>query len=243
MIDYEAMAPDYARHRGIHPGVLEGLLRRSGVGPASTVLEVGCGTGNYAVAVYERTGCSCWGADPSQEMLSLAEGKSAGGWFRRGGAEAIPFLDGLFDLVFSVDVIHHVPDRAAYFAEARRVLKAGARVCTVTDSKWIIRHREPLATYFPEAVRADLERCPSIKEARQMMVEKGFDDISEEMVGRRLELVDVQPFRDRVFSCLHLISEEAFRHGLERLERDLKVGPVQCVSRYVLVWGSTRRDG
>ena len=243
MIDYEAMAPDYARHRGLHPGVLEGLLRAGGVGPSSTVLEVGCGTGNYIIAVRERAGCSCWGIDPSREMLSLAEGRSAAVGFQRGGAESIPFRDGFFDLVFSVDVIHHVTDRTAYFAEARRVLKAQGRICTGTDSEWIIRHRQPLATYFPQAVEADLERYPSIEELRHMMAQAGFDDIDEEMVEHRFELTDVQPFRDRVFSCLRLISEEAFHEGLARLERDLHAGPVRCASRYVLLWGASPRDG
>jgi hypothetical protein len=37
---------------------------------------------------------------------------------------------------------------------------------------------------------------------------------------------------------LHLISEEAYRDGLERMERDLEVGPIHAVARQVLVWGA-----
>ena len=50
-------------------------------------------------------------------------------------------------------------------------------------------------------------------------------------------VTSAQPFRDRAYSSLHLISEEAWRAGLERLERDLARGPVRGVSRYACVWG------
>ena len=44
------------------------------------------------------------------------------------------------------------------------------------------------------------------------------------------------PFRDRAYSSLHLIRDEAWRAGLERLERDLARGPVSGAARYACVW-------
>jgi ubiquinone/menaquinone biosynthesis C-methylase UbiE len=218
--------------------VLEALVTTSGVGAGSRVLEVGCGTGNYITAVQQGTGSSCWGIDPAEQMLSMAGEASGKVVLQRGGAEKLDFPDGFFDLVFSVDVIHHVGDRTAYFREAHRVLKPRGRVCTVTDSEWIIRHRQPLATYFPETVEADLERYPRIAELRQVMEQAGFGGIAEDTVEIRYDLVDAQPYRDRAFSCLRLISDEAFHRGMQRMERDLRTGPVQCVPRYLLLWGT-----
>src|SRR3712207_7697189 len=43
--------------------------------------------------------------------------------FRSGRAEGLPVPDASFDLVYSVDVIHHVGDRPAAFREAARVLR------------------------------------------------------------------------------------------------------------------------
>jgi SAM-dependent methyltransferase len=42
------------------------------------------------------------------------------------------------DLVFSVNVIHHVAARLAHFAEALRVLRPSARLCTDTEDEAMI---------------------------------------------------------------------------------------------------------
>ena len=49
--DYNNLAEAYARHRKVHPYVLEALIEQGDVGRDSRVLEVGCGTGNYIRAV------------------------------------------------------------------------------------------------------------------------------------------------------------------------------------------------
>ena len=237
MIDYDKIASDYARHRQVHPKVLEGLITTSGIGAASKALEVGCGTGNYIIAVQGLVGCSCWGIDPAEQMLSMAGEGLAKVSFQCGRAERIDFPRNFFDLVFSVDVIHHVGDRLAYLREAYRVLKAGGKVCTVTDSEWIIRHRQPLTAYFPETVEVDLGRYTPIAELRQIMGQVGFGEITENTVEYCYQQTDIQPYRDKAFSCLRLISEKAFQSGIDRMERDLRTGPIQCVPRYLLLWG------
>ena len=242
VIDYAGLAQEYARHRKVHPEVLRDLLQESGIDAQSRVLEVGCGTGNYILALESAVGCPCWGIDPSQEMLAEATERPGRVHFQVGRAEQLEFSTGFFDLVFSVDVIHHLEDIARYFQEASRVLKAGGCVCTVADSEWIIRHREPLAVYFPESVDVDLQRYPRMNDLRAVMQEAGFGGIVEHTAEFPYELRDVQAYRDRAFSSLFLIGEEAWRRGLERMERDLESGPIRCVSRYALLWG-TRRFG
>jgi SAM-dependent methyltransferase len=237
MIDYDHLAADYARHRRVHPEVVRALASAASLTPACRVLEVGCGTGNY-VAALATAGCSCSGVDPSAAMLGRAAGQSPGIHFQLGAAERLPFAPGSFDLVFSVDVIHHVGDRAAFFREAHRVLKPGGQLCTATDSPWIIRNRQPLATYFPETVDVDLARYPAIEVLREWMGQAGFTELREETVEFPYVLTDLAPYRDRAFSCLHLIPGEAHRRGIERMERDLRDGPLPCASRYLLLGGS-----
>jgi ubiquinone/menaquinone biosynthesis C-methylase UbiE len=203
----------------------------------SKVLEVGCGTGNYIIALSELTGALGWGLDPSESMLAQARSRSSRVTFRRGQAERLDYPPEFFDLVFSVDVIHHVAGRLEYLEEAYRVLKPGGRLCTVTDSEGVIRHRQPLSTYFPETVQVELDRYPRMADLRDMMGRVGFSEVAEELVELHYQLKDVQAYRDRAFSSLHLIAEEAFQRGIERMERDLWAGPIPCVARYVLLWG------
>ena len=237
-IDYDKIAAEYAQHRQVHPKVLQSLLEISGVASASRVLEVGCGTGNYIFAVESLTGCVCWGIDPSEQMLSRARERSEKIRFQLGRAEELNFSPGFFDLVFSVDVIHHLGDRPAYFREAHRVLRAGGKICTVTDSKRIIRHRQPLSVYFPESVAVELARYPRIAQLRQFMERARFSEIVENTVEFPYQLADIQAYRDKAFSSLHLIPEAAFQRGIGRMEQDLSSGPIPCVSRYLLLWGA-----
>lgn len=234
MIDYDRIAADYAQYRQVHPEVLRRLV--DGLEAGLHVLEVGCGTGNYISAIQERVGCPCWGVDPSTEMLAQVRSKSL--QTEQGTAESLGLPDGAFDFLFSVDVVHHVSDRGQAMHEGARVLRPGGRICTVTDTEEVVRRREPLAVYFPETIDVDLARYPSINDLRSSMQVAGFRNIAEELVEFSYPLTDIAPFRAKAFSCLRLIPEETFQKGISRMEQDLAKGPVPCVSRYVMVWGT-----
>ncbi|MCU0611909.1 MAG: class I SAM-dependent methyltransferase [Candidatus Eisenbacteria bacterium] len=237
MIDYDKLAADYAAHRTVHPGVLAELLEAINEQDASRIMEVGCGTGNYIRTIGEGRAVQCVGIDPSEGMLRQARKRAPGIEFLAGTAETLDFDPDFFDLVFSVDVIHHVGDRMAFFRGEERVLRPGGRICTVTDSEDIIRRREPLVRYFPETVDVELRRYPGIPVLEREMVEAGFTGIRESRVEASHSLSIIGPYRDRVFSSLLLISEAAFLRGIARMEEDLARGPIPCVSRYALIWG------
>jgi SAM-dependent methyltransferase len=171
-------------------------------------------------------------------MLNQARKRSTEIVYRQGSAEDLGFAPGSFDLLFSVDVIHHVTDRRTYLAEAFRALAPGGRLCTATDSAWIIRHRQPLSHYFPETVEPELARYPRIADLRAGMAGVGFVALDEQTVECTYPLDDIQIYRDKAFSALHLISEDAFQRGIARMERDLREGPILCTPRYTLLWGT-----
>jgi ubiquinone/menaquinone biosynthesis C-methylase UbiE len=240
-MDYNKLAIEYARHRRVQPEVFKALLAGSGISAASRVLEVGCGTANYLSAIQHAAGCQADGIDPSKEMLHQATLQPRFLSLKTGQAERLDFADRSFDLVFSVDVIHHVHDRVAFYKEAWRILAPGGKACTITDSEWIIRNRVPLSRYFPETVPAELARYPSIPDLTALMEQAGFIGILEEQVEFPYDLTDAAPFREKAFSSLHLLSPEAFEAGLARLEADLRKGPIPCISRYALLWGRIKK--
>ena len=71
-LDFDGRVEEFVRHRRVHPEVLHQLLGSGLIGPETRVLDVGCGTGNYAAALTESTRCLVSGIDPSQRMLDWA---------------------------------------------------------------------------------------------------------------------------------------------------------------------------
>ncbi|MEM5774317.1 MAG: class I SAM-dependent methyltransferase, partial [Anaerolineaceae bacterium] len=71
-MNYDELADAYSQNRKIHPVVLQNLLETARLTPTSAVLEVGCGTGNYILAIQASTGCAGEGIDPSVKMLEAA---------------------------------------------------------------------------------------------------------------------------------------------------------------------------
>jgi ubiquinone/menaquinone biosynthesis C-methylase UbiE len=237
MNDYDAtVASAYVRHRRIHPELLRRLIVTSELGPASTVLELGCGTGNYLSALDDLVGCTWHGLDSSEAMLAEARLRAPKARCWCAPAEQTGIAAGQYDLLFAVDVVHHLADRARAFRECRRLLRPDGKLCIATDSPEIISSREPLATYFPGTVTVDLARYPHPDTLRAELRAAGFSSIAEELVEFRSEIEEIEAYRQRTFSCLRLITDKDFEQGIARLERALCSGPVPLVSRYLLLW-------
>lgn len=65
----------------------------------------------------------------------------------------------------------------------------------------------------------------------------GFEEIEEEQAKLPYKLTESDAYKNKAFSSLHLIAEEDYRAGLARMDEDLRKGPIECVPRYVLLWG------
>ena len=234
---FDQRASEYARHRKTHPGVVNELVDSGLFAPVTRVLDVGCGTGNYAAALTEATGCRVSGVDPSRRMLDRARDAASWEALVQGSAESLPFPHDSFDVVVSTDVIHHIGDRDAYFSEVARVLRPSGHIVTVTDSHDDIPRRRPLSSHFPETVSIELQRYPSVPLLLEEMACAGFLEPRLVEVSHNYDLDDIQAYRDRAFSSLLLIEDEAFRRGISRLEVDLARGPLPCISLYTVIWG------
>jgi SAM-dependent methyltransferase len=150
----------------------------------------------------------------------------------RGRAERLPFASGSMAMVYSVDVIHHIGNRAAAAAEAYRVLRPGGVYAIVTDSEGDLARRVPLARYFPETVAAERRRYPPIGWLREENAAAGFSGFEEHHTLTRRQLTDIQPYREKAYSSLHLIPPDAFARGIAALEADLARGPIEAESHY-----------
>ncbi|MBA4783531.1 MAG: methyltransferase domain-containing protein [Rhizobiales bacterium] len=100
---------------------------------ADRVLDLGCGVGGPARYLASTFGCHVTGVDLSPSFIEAADyltarcGLEDQVTFRVGDALRIPFVNGSFDCVFLQHVAMNIADRAAFYAEVRRVLKPGGR--------------------------------------------------------------------------------------------------------------------
>src|SRR5215213_11513737 len=107
--------------------------------PGERVLEVGCGTGDVAIAACAPAGerGSVVGIDASPEMIAVARAKAARAGltidFRLEPIEALSYPDATFDVVLSSLMMHHLPDDLKHqgLAEIARVLKPGGRLLII----------------------------------------------------------------------------------------------------------------
>src|SRR3954468_19375588 len=76
-------------------------------------LDIGCGSGRNLQEFAQGGGV---GTEFAAEAVAAARGR--GGGCLQGDAQALPFEDGRFGMVTAFDVIEHVPDDRAAFAEA-----------------------------------------------------------------------------------------------------------------------------
>lgn len=86
----------------------------------NTVLDVGTGTGVFAEQ-FAKHGLTVSGMDIQPAMLQAARGFVPNGDFRLGAAEALPYLDVSFDLVFMGLLLHESDEQLQVLSEARRV--------------------------------------------------------------------------------------------------------------------------
>jgi SAM-dependent methyltransferase len=111
----------------------------------SSVLEVGCGSGGYALHLAETAGAEAAGAEAAgcrilgldvnasgvrnANQLAVVRGLAGRARFEQCDASKnLPFEKDSFDAAFANDVLCHLPGRDAVLAEMFRVLRPGGRM-------------------------------------------------------------------------------------------------------------------
>lgn len=97
-------------------------LALQGLDQPHSVLDVGTGTGLFAEE-FARRGLAVTGMDANPDMLLVARQFVPAADFQEGTAEAPPFEDGSFDLVFMGLLLHETDDPLGAAKEAFRVTR------------------------------------------------------------------------------------------------------------------------
>ena len=125
------------------------------------LLEVPVGTGILTMPLYKTLpGADITCLDYSADMMRQAQEKAKrlhlkNVTFRQGDVGDLPYEDGTFDIVLSLNGFHAFPDKEAAYREAFRVLKPGGTFCgcfyvmgAYKRTDWFVRHIYEKAGFF-----------------------------------------------------------------------------------------------
>lgn len=127
------------------------VVRRAGIRPGASVLDVGCGTGAAAAAAVAEGAAQVVAADVNRHMLDVGRREVDDVEFWDADARALPFPDRSFDAVLCTHVLQFLPEPERAAAELARVARPGG---TVAVSTWAGPDRLP----YLSAVGAAVER-------------------------------------------------------------------------------------
>lgn len=165
---------------------------------AASVLELGCGTGNYTVALAERyPDAELVLVDGSREMLDVTH-ERLGHPLRVRRIEArfedVDLQPEWFDVVTSCIAVHHVQDKARLFRRLRRILRPGGALVLCDQMSGVTE--ETSALHWDRMV--DFWRRPGncTPEERQSLAEHAHEHDHYESVPAHLRLLEAAGFRD-----------------------------------------------
>ncbi|HET9059552.1 MAG TPA: methyltransferase domain-containing protein [Acidimicrobiales bacterium] len=205
LYDYQQPRIDLVAEVLAHLGELRG----------ATVLDVGCGNGQYHDGLV-RAGARVVGLDLSTGMLAAARSVH-GGPLAAADAAALPVADGRAGAALAMHMLYHLPNPAGALAELARVLRPGGRLVVAIGGE---RHlKEAAELWLPllaeEGVDADVRDAgfvqgnlwPSDLDA---LLGDYFGDVQMHLLASTIVLPDPGPL------VRHAVTTSAWRVGQEQ---------------------------
>ena len=223
----------------------QALAEQLALRPDMHLLDVGCGPGGASRYFAQEHGCRVTGIDltvdyvRTAELLSARLGLRDRISYRQASALALPFDPASFDGAYMLHVGMNIGDKAALFAEIRRVLRPGAQFA-VYD---VMREGDgDLSFPVPWASRADISFVDDAATYRRLLEDAGFV-VDAERSRRDFAVEFFRRLRARAAEGggppalgLHILmgasSAEKVANMIDNLERGL-IAPTEMIGRAV----------
>jgi SAM-dependent methyltransferase len=209
-----------------------------------TYLDIGCGTGNYTIALQQKKGLMFVGLDPSEVMLKEARAKSNKVEWVNGVVENIPFKEETFSGALAILTTHHWQDIGKGLKELFRVLKPASKLVIFTsppeqmETYW-------LNHYFPQALKDSTQKMVTLEAMIKLGNEAGFEIRSAENYFIKPDLQDLflqsgkhDPeiyFRDNIRNGISTFAahanKEEVEKGLAQLRKDIDSGEFATIKQ------------
>lgn len=238
------LAPVDEFHIGGRPAT-QALAAQLSLRPGMHLLDVGCGPGGASRYFAQEHGCRVTGVDLTEDyvrvarLLSQRMGLDDRVSYRQASALALPFAEAAFDGAYMLHVGMNIADKAALFAEIRRVLRPGAQFA-VYD---VMREGEGALSFpVPWASRAEISFVDDAPAYRQWLLEAGFA-VDAVRSRRDVAIAFFRQMRARAAEGggppplgLHLLmgasSARKVANMIDALERGL-IAPTEMIARAV----------
>jgi ubiquinone/menaquinone biosynthesis C-methylase UbiE len=230
---YDTIGKNYAQTRRSDPRIAAKLLEILGFSQVSTIVDIGAGTGSYALVLAEH-GYDVLAVEPSAMMRSQAIAHPAIQWIDA-YADNIPLPNQSADVAIIMLAFHHFPNHLQALQEIHRVTDGGQVVLFTYDPEMISSFW--LTHYFPSFV-ADVQatflpiatltsEIESIMDATvNIAAFPLLNDLSDSFAAigwSRPELYLDGSIRNGI-SSFAKITEDELEQGLSSLRWDLETG-------------------
>jgi riboflavin synthase alpha subunit len=227
--DYEEVGRRYVATRHPDPRIAAAL--RDALGDASSIVNIGAGSGAYEPANLDVTA-----VEPSQVMIDQRPAGAPPAIL--GSAEALPLDDKSVDAALAVLTVHHWSDLKRAWTEIRRVARRRAVFLTFDPAAppfWLTRD------YLPEIRELDALRLPPLSlfdelgavEVRPLPIPHDCTDGFLAAFWRRPSAY-LDPTVQANISAFAALEPSTRRRGVGALRRDLEDGTWASVNRDLL---------
>jgi len=238
---YNSIGVNYNTTRHADPYLTERFLHFLQAGPGKSFLDIGCGTGNYTIALAQN-GVDITGVDPSDEMLNVARSRNLVIKWLKGYAEEIPAADGTYDGVMAMLTIHHWKSIPTAMQEIYRVIKPRGVIVLFTAMPpqmkcYWLNH------YFPQMTQSSYAQMPGFYDMASALAKAGFNlDTAEKYFVKpdlqdnflyagkyKPEIYFDEEIRKGISSFAALSDTAEVEQGLAKLKADIESGEFENI--------------
>lgn len=193
------------------------------------LIDLGCGTGRFAIPIAIRLGYDVTAVDISEPMLLRAmekEGASSIVWERQ-DAQNLEFMDETFDVVFMSHLAHLVDYPFGIFEESIRILKPDGLLLNRYGALEDVLD-DPIHAFFPKTRELDECRTPTKMQIEGWYRSAGFRDTQSLTIVQRTysssseRLEKTKRKAQSILSLIHLLY---FTEGIDRLTDYIRLKP------------------